>query len=261
LPAASDLGFDVRVDAPARLWIVRHGESAGNLAWREAVDRGLHRIEVSARDADVPLSPLGERQARALGEWFAAQPVAERPTVLLSSPYRRAADTMGIVAAAAGLGAVSTALDERLREKELGAINRLTRAGILATMPEQAELRQTLGKFYYRPPGGESWCDVLLRLRSVWADLRRDHAGENVLVVCHSVITLCARHMLEGLSEAETLAIDAASDIANCALTAYVVGEAAGGRPRMILERFNFTAPLSDAGEPVTREPDAPRPK
>jgi hypothetical protein len=30
--------------------------------------------------------------------------------------------------------------------------------------PEQAEMRTRLGKFYHRPPSGESWCDVILRL-------------------------------------------------------------------------------------------------
>jgi broad specificity phosphatase PhoE len=48
---------------PERLWIVRHGESAGNVA-RDAADKpraGSHRI--NERDVDVPLSDLGEEQA------------------------------------------------------------------------------------------------------------------------------------------------------------------------------------------------------
>ena len=57
-------------------------------------------------------------------------------------------------------------VDERLREKEFGILDRLTRSGIEELHPDQAEFRQLLGKFYHRPPGGESWCDVILRLRS-----------------------------------------------------------------------------------------------
>ena len=56
---------------PERLWIVRHGESAGNVA-RDAADAaGLPMIDIAQRDVDVPLSPLGLRQAEALGHWFA----------------------------------------------------------------------------------------------------------------------------------------------------------------------------------------------
>src|SRR4051794_3320262 len=45
---------------PERLWIVRHGESAGNVARDAAQAAGLARIAVEGRDVDVPLSPLGE---------------------------------------------------------------------------------------------------------------------------------------------------------------------------------------------------------
>ena len=246
---------------PQRLWLVRHGESAGNLAWRVAESRGEHLIEVSPRDADVPLSPLGERQAAALGRWFAARPAEERPTVVLSSPYLRAHETTRIVLETGALGQVPWLVDERLREKEFGALNRLTKAGIQATMPEQAELRQTLGKFYYRPPGGESWCDILLRLRSLWADLGREHAGQRVLLICHSVVTLCMRYLVEGLSEKDILQIDSGNEVANCALTSYVARSDPDGRAALALETFNFVAPLEEAGEAVTREKDAPLPK
>ena len=41
---------------PRRLWIVRHGESAGNVARDAAHRAGLERIDISERDVDVPLS-------------------------------------------------------------------------------------------------------------------------------------------------------------------------------------------------------------
>ena len=57
---------------PDRLWIVRHGESAGNVARDAAMTAGLAEIDIAGRDVDVPLSALGEQQSRALGRWFAA---------------------------------------------------------------------------------------------------------------------------------------------------------------------------------------------
>ena len=61
---------------PDRLWVVRHGESAGNVARDAAHAAGEEEIEIKARDVDVALSALGEKQSRALGRWFAALPVA-----------------------------------------------------------------------------------------------------------------------------------------------------------------------------------------
>jgi len=72
---------------PERLWIVRHGQSAGNVA-RDAADAaGLPEIDIAVRDADVPLSRLGEEQSLALGRWFGAMATDERPNVVLISPY------------------------------------------------------------------------------------------------------------------------------------------------------------------------------
>src|SRR4051812_26558555 len=114
-----------RVGWPSSLWIVRHGQSAGNAAADRAEAAASQVIDIAERDADVALSALGERQARALGRWFAARSPDQRPTVILSSPYLRAAQTARLVAD--GLpGQVAVFPDERLREKDLGSLDRLT---------------------------------------------------------------------------------------------------------------------------------------
>src|SRR5207253_2746683 len=126
---------------PARLWIVRHGQSAGNVA-REAADAaGLAAIDLKVRDVDVPLSPLGETQAEALGRWFAALPEAERPEIVLASPYLRARQTAKTICEAGGVTetARQPIVDERLREREFGIWDRLTTAGIRRKFPDQAE--------------------------------------------------------------------------------------------------------------------------
>ncbi|HWB78935.1 MAG TPA: histidine phosphatase family protein [Nannocystaceae bacterium] len=232
--------------------MVRHGQSAGNVAREEAEAAGLHDIAIDARDVDLPLSPLGERQSIAVGRWFAALPQAHRPTLLLCSPYVRALRTAELM-----LPDLERCIDERLREKEPGALERLTHAGIVAKFPHEAEQYARLGKFYYRSPGGESWCDVILRLRSVVDDLRLAHCGERVLIVAHQVIVLCFRYLLERLTEAEILAIDRKKEVANCSVTAYELGHDARGRESLQLERYDFVAPVEASGEPVTHAPDA----
>jgi 2,3-bisphosphoglycerate-dependent phosphoglycerate mutase len=243
-------------DWPAVLWLVRHGQSAGNVACLAAEQSGALTIEIEGRDVDVPLSALGEEQARTVGGWFRAQPAHERPTVLLSSPYARARQTSTQIVAAAGLeNALQFSVDERLREKEFGALNRLTRAGIAASFPEESHRRAELGKFYYRPPGGESWCDVILRSRSIVDDLRLRWAGERVLIVAHQVVVLCFRYLLEGLNEAQLLDIDRQGDVANCAITRFesTLGAQASG---MQLRTYNSVEHLTNAGQPVTAAPD-----
>lgn len=241
---------------PASLWLVRHGESAGNVARDEAELRGLERIVIEAgRDVEVPLSPLGEQQARALGRWIGSLPREEQPTALLTSPYLRARRTAELALEAASLRGLPLVVDERLREREFGVLDRLTRRGIQKLHPEQAELRRALGKFYHRPPGGESWCDVILRLRTVIDTVTRENRGDRLLVVCHSVVVLCFRYLLEHMTEEQILAIDRTDDVANCSVTSYAL--AADGRG-MELRRFNFVAPLEEQGAKVTREPDVP---
>ncbi|MBV8970808.1 MAG: histidine phosphatase family protein [Sphingomonadaceae bacterium] len=232
---------------PEHLWIVRHGQSAGNVAADAAEAAGLARISLDCRDCDVPLSDLGREQAAAVARWFAGLPDAERPDVVLASPFVRARQTAATIAEAAG-AAVTT--DERLREREFGILDRLTRAGVEEFHPDQAAALTMLGKFYHRPPGGESWTDVILRLRGLMDSVSLHHRGRRVLIVAHQVVVLCLRYVLEGMDEAAILGIDRAGDVANCSVTEYAFPD---GQPHLV--RYNFVAPV-EAATAVTAEPD-----
>jgi 2,3-bisphosphoglycerate-dependent phosphoglycerate mutase len=247
---------------PSTVWIVRHGESAGNVARQAAYLARKARIDINLRDIDVPLSPLGERQARALGHWFGKQPEDSQPTAVLTSPYIRALHTAELVRESAGWDAERCIMtcDERLREKEFGILDRFTRHGIAAIHPEQEELRLILGKFYHRPPGGESWCDVILRLRSVLDTLTREYSGERVLIVCHSVVVLCFRYLLERMSEQQILDVDRLNEVANCSVTRYERDPIRDKRYPLALREYNMTVPLVEEGAQVTTEPDARAP-
>ncbi|MES2999143.1 MAG: histidine phosphatase family protein [Pseudomonadota bacterium] len=242
---------------PSALWIVRHGQSAGNVARDAAEAARLPVIDIAERDIDTPLSGLGERQAQALGNWLGQLPPERRPDVLLCSPYIRARDTARLMLEAARIPSdvLRLRVDERLREKEFGILDRLTHFGISHKYPELGEQRAHVGKFYFRPPGGESWCDVILRLRSVLEMVTREYAGQRVLVVAHQVIVNCMRYLVECLDEAEILAIDKLGDVPNCGVTSYEY-DASGDALKVDL--VNFTAPLREAGAPVTAEPDTP---
>jgi broad specificity phosphatase PhoE len=249
----------MRQNWPARIWIVRHGQSQGNVARDEAHEAGLHEIGIDVRDVDVPLSELGFQQAKAAGRWFAELPPGERPEVILSSPYVRARQTAKAICEAGALsgGPAKPIIDERLREREFGIFDRLTTSGIKARFPEEAEHRARLGKFYHRAPGGESWADVILRLRSMLNTINLHYSDKRVLVVCHQVVVLCLRYILEELDEAEILAIDKQADVLNCGICVYDFEPDAEGLCAPKLSLWNHGAPLEAEGAPKTAEPDA----
>lgn len=245
---------------PQRLWLIRHGQSAGNVARDAAEAGGLAVIDLSWRDIDVPLSELGALQSSALGDWFGALRPEERPEVILCSPYMRAQETARLIAEAAGLQdpSVRLRLDERLREKEFGILDRLTKFGIQQKHPDLNEQRLHVGKFYFRPPGGESWCDVILRLRSLLEMITREYADRRVLVVAHQVIVNCMRYLLEHMDERAILDIDRQGDVPNCSVTSYRAARHEDEDQVLQLELVNFVAPLREAAAPVTSAPDVP---
>ena len=62
----------MRQNWPERLYLVRHGQSQGNVARDAADEAGLHEIDIDVRDVDVPLSQLGVHQAEAAGRCVSA---------------------------------------------------------------------------------------------------------------------------------------------------------------------------------------------
>jgi broad specificity phosphatase PhoE len=232
----------------AALWIVRHGESTANVAASRAEAGGAQPVGLTHhRDPDVPLSPAGQEQARATRRWLAGLPAARRPDVAVASPYLRAVQTAELALAGTD---IPVSRDERLRDREQGILDGLTEHGVRERFPTEAERRARLGKFYYRPPGGESWPDVALRLRALLGDLRRDHAGRRVLLFGHDALVFVLRYVVEGLTENELMALTRAHSIANCSVTGWSV-DATG---RLGPEMFNDVTHLRQEGAPPTRE-------
>ena len=239
---------------PTHLILVRHGQSEGNVAAEAAQRDDLELIDVPARDADVALSPTGRQQSAAIGRWLGALPDDERPDVVWTSPYRRARQTAEIALEVAGL-AVDQRVDERLRDRDMGVTDKLTAAGIRAKYPEEAERRDWLGKFYYRPPGGESWADVALRVRAVLTDLANTERHRRVLVSGHDVVLLLFCYVVEGLDEQKVLARardNAISNAAICRLQSNVDSPTGWD----VLE-YNLAEHLREEDVTVTDEPGA----
>ena len=101
-----------------RLIVWRHG----NTDWNAG-----HRVQ---GQTDVPLNDLGHQQAVDAAELL----VKFRPSAIVASDLRRAADTAAALAALTGLPVTH---DERLRERYFGAWQGLTMTEVAATRPAE----------------------------------------------------------------------------------------------------------------------------
>lgn len=235
--------------AVRELWLVRHGESIGNVAATAAEIEGLEVIPLDLRDADVPLSDTGREQAEALGEWLEDHRAAI--DTYWSSPYLRARETLAVALAASG-GDATVFVDERLRDRELGILDLLTRVGVARRFPDEMARRKHLGKFYHRPPGGESWADVALRLRSFLREALQG-PGESVMIVAHDAVVMLLLYVLLPLHEEELLAFAADHTVLNASVTHLVRGDGAWE-----LVDFSNVTHLQREGADVTAHPGSP---
>lgn len=236
------------------LFLVRHGQSLGNVAAEAAQRDGLERIDVPARDPDVELSDLGKEQAAAVGTWLSQLPEDERPEVVWSSPFLRARETARIALEASDIE-IDQRIDERLRDRDMGITDALTSAGIEAKYPEEVERRAWLGKFYYRPPGGESWADVVQRVRGVLTDLAASERHERVLVSAHDVVLLMFCYVAEGMDEESVLERSRTNGLRNASVTRIVRDEESVTGWRVT--DYNLDEHLRELGIEVTDQPGA----
>ena len=250
----------MRQNWPERLWLVRHGQSQGNVARDAAHEAGLLEIDIDIarrRRAAVRARHPPGRSRRPLVRRAARRRAAGSHPVVALCP--RAPDRRGDLQGRARSPAAParTIIDERLREREFGVFDRLTTDRHPQKYPEEAAHRAMLGKFYHRAPGGESWADVILRLRSMLNTINLHYCDRRVLVVCHQVVVLCMRYILEELDEAQILAIDKQAEVLNCGICAYEFEPDADGLCVPKLALWNHDTPLEAEGAAKTSAPDA----
>lgn len=157
--------------------IVRHGETAWNLdvRWQGHLDS--------------PLTVRGIAQAEALARRLSEMEFS----ALYSSDLGRAYQTARITANATGH---RIAVDERLRERNLGIFQGLRTDEIQQSYPEEYGLHKSIGPDYVIP-GGESLRQQVERNLSCLEEIGQRHAGESIVVVTHGgVLGGLFRHTL-----------------------------------------------------------------
>lgn len=150
-----------------KLYFVRHGETDWNAEGRLQGQR------------DIPLNDLGRVQAEEVGAIVARLEPRFEDLAYWASPLGRARETMEIMRARLGLHPSSYRTDERLKELSFGDWEGLTWAEVERHSPRLAASR-IADKWRTKPPGGENYEDVAVRLSAFAATLERPS-----LVVAH----------------------------------------------------------------------------
>jgi broad specificity phosphatase PhoE len=188
--------------------------------------------------ADTPLIDGGGDFAFQVGEELSK---GDLPDVIFVSPYKRTLHTLEHMTRAwPALASVKTYQDERVREQEngLGFLYSDWRV-FYVFHPEQKELHDLEGPYWYRYPQGESVADVRERGRSFLTTLTRDFAGKNVLVVTHHLNILALRANLERLNEEEFIHLDTKEKPINCGVTIYTGNPNVGENGKLELSSYN----------------------
>lgn len=160
-----------------RVLLLRHGQSTWNAEQRWQ------------GQADPPLSPIGEAQAREAGERLKteAAPVAE----VVASDLGRAHTTARILSEALGMDPEAVVLEPGLRERHVGEWSGLTRPEIEERWPGAIEDWRS-GRVS-TIPGGEG--DIQPRVAPVVERLAREAPGTVIAVTHGGVIHAIERYL------------------------------------------------------------------
>jgi len=163
------------------------------------------------------------------------------PHVIFVSPYVRTVETLEYIKL--GWPALKDAKiipDDRIREQEHGlALLYNDRRVFHVFHPEQKELLNLQGPYWYRFPQGESVSQVRDRLRSFLATLIREYSNYRVMLITHHITILSIRATLERLSPQEFIRLDKEEKPLNCGLTIYMGNPWVGREGRLELQQYN----------------------
>ncbi len=166
-PTAPKLGWAGNLGVPTTTLICRHGVTEYTAEKRFSGSGGV----------DLPLTDLGEAQARALAQEIMSRGGVE---VVVSSPLLRTRQTADRVAEAAGC---SVEIHSGIAEASFGEWDGFTYAEINDRWPK--ELRAWLSSADVAPPGGETFNAVRARVEEARREIIARHHGLRIAVITH----------------------------------------------------------------------------
>lgn len=182
------------------LYLIRHGQTLANLN---------HQL---VGTTDIPLDPLGERQAR----WLANRMRDVQLDALLSSPLDRARATAAEIAGTTGL---EPEIVPGLSEIHFGDAEGLTIEQVIMQFPEIASVIDDADDVAFAWPGGDSRASFHQRVLATFIGILERFERQHVAVVCHGGVIGSIFAQIEGGSPNDF----ARYAVANCSITHLVV--------------------------------------
>lgn len=153
-------------EGQTELYLVRHGQTSANLN---------HQLVGST---DIPLDPLGERQARLVGSRFGDIFI----DAIVTSPLQRVRRTAEAISQ-------NTGRDVRvvpgLTEIDFGDIEGLTIQQVMEQFPELRKVIDDVHDLELRWPGGETRRGFHERVMATFLGIIEQYESQSVAVVCH----------------------------------------------------------------------------
>ena len=159
-----------------KLYISRHGQTPWNVE------------DLICGRADVPLTEVGQQQAKLLAESALDKGI----DVILCSPLLRARQTAQAVSDAIG---VPIEIDERLVEFDFGTFDGRSRL--------DEDFLWTRAQMPTRFPGGESAFDLAYRVYGLLYEIKEKYSDKTVLLVCHNCVSRMVRSFFVNMSAEE----------------------------------------------------------
>ena len=229
-PGAQRIFMNTGIDSnayPSVFVLVRHGQSARNALKQgklEVPDTPEARRLGKLHDYQIPLSPLGERQAAAVGAFLRSWSLSFDKCY--DSGYQRAQDTRRIALERAyppeKVATMAVRSELLLREREAGILHNMTAGDVVANPLLGCWVDEfKRNPFQTKYLGGESLADVVDRVRHFRDWVSDRHPGERILVFCHDLVMKAFRIVLLHYDIGAALELALASPIPNCGVHIY----------------------------------------
>lgn len=176
------------------LYLIRHGETDWNRAQRYQGQR------------DIPMNDTGRAQARRNGTVLKDTLSAAAELDFVTSPLSRAIETMQILRGAMGLDAMAYRTDAQLLELHYGHWEGHL-ASTLADVDPVGVAAKARNPFAWRPTGGESYSDLMGRIKTWLTTLECD-----TVAVTHGGVSRVARGAVLNLDVSEVPTLEVPQD-------------------------------------------------
>ena len=186
---------------PIDLILIRHGQSEGNEAKRrsEKGDNSAFKALTTGRHSrSYRLSQKGREQAITAGKWLVGEFLKDGITFdrFIVSEYTRAMETASLL----DLPDASWYRNFYLTERDWGDIEISPEDERNDKFKDALEMR-LIEPFFWRPPNGESFAELCLRLDRVLQTLHRECNNKRVIIVCHGEVMRAFRVLLERMPQ------------------------------------------------------------